>query len=109
MQTATEAERLPEPARADLRLDIVLGALSDPLRLGIVQKLLTESPDHDRPCGWFGIDRPKSTLTHHFRALREAGITRQHRYGLERRSQVRTKDLESRFPGLLNLVRAWQP
>ncbi|MEV4209555.1 ArsR/SmtB family transcription factor [Nocardia salmonicida] len=109
MQAAIEAERLPEPARADLRLDVVLGALSDPLRLGIVHKLLIESPDLDRPCGWFGIDRPKSTLTHHFRALREAGITRQHRYGLERRSQVRVADLDTRFPGLLDLVRTWRP
>ncbi|MEA3531290.1 hypothetical protein U3653_26030 [Nocardia sp. CDC186] len=41
--------------------------------------------------------------------LREAGVTRQRRYGLERRSQVRVEDLEARFPGLLDLVRAWEP
>ncbi|MEC3917542.1 ArsR/SmtB family transcription factor [Nocardia sp. CDC160] len=100
---------LPEPAIDELRLETVMGALSDPLRIFIVQKLLLESEAYDHPCGWFGIDRPKSSLTHHFKALREAGITRQRQYGLERRSQVRIDDLETRFPGLLALVAAWQP
>ncbi|MGQ4512887.1 ArsR/SmtB family transcription factor [Streptomyces sp. DW26H14] len=102
-------EPLAEPAVADLRLETVLGALSDPLRLRIVRKLLLESESFDHSCGWFGIDRPKSTLTHHFKALREAGVTRQRQYGLERRSQVRVDDLEARFPGLLSLVAAWTP
>ncbi|GAB0107456.1 helix-turn-helix domain-containing protein [Nocardia sp. JMUB6875] len=108
-EPAAVPEPLPEPATEDLRLEVVMGALSDPLRLFIVQKLLLESEDYDHPCGWFGIDRPKSSLTHHFKALREAGVTRQRQYGLERRSQVRIDDLEARFPGLLALVAAWQP
>ncbi|MCU1640251.1 MAG: ArsR family transcriptional regulator [Nocardia sp.] len=103
------ATHLPEPDIADLRLDHVLAALSDPLRLTMVRKLLVESPDTDRSCGWFDIDRPKSTLTHHFRVLREAGVTRQQQYGLERRSRVRMDDLEERFPGLLDLIRDWAP
>ncbi|MFV0137999.1 ArsR/SmtB family transcription factor [Streptomyces sp. HMX87] len=102
-------EPLPEPAADDLRLETVLGALSDPLRLTIVRKLLLESEAFDHTCGWFGLDRPKSSLTHHFRALREAGITRQRQYGLERRSHVRVDDLNARFPGLLDLVAAWTP
>lgn len=93
----------------DLRLETVLGALSDPLRLTIVRKLLLESEQFDHPCGWFGLDRPKSSLTHHFKALREAGITRQRQYGLERRSHVRADDLNTRFPGLLDLVADWAP
>ncbi|GAA0416215.1 helix-turn-helix domain-containing protein [Streptomyces luteireticuli] len=100
---------LPEPAVAELRLEVVLGALSDPLRMGIVRKLLLESEAFDHPCGWFGLDRPKSSLTHHFKALREAGVTRQRQYGLERRSHVRVADLEARFPGLLRLVADWTP
>lgn len=100
---------LPEPGLDELRLETVMGALSDPLRLHIVQKLLLESEAYDHSCGWFGIDRPKSSLTHHFKALREAGVTRQRQYGLERRSQVRIDDLEARFPGLLELVAAWEP
>lgn len=100
---------LPEPAREELRLEVALGALSDPLRLTIVRKLLLEREAYDHPCGWFGLDRPKSSLTHHFKALREAGILRQRQYGLERRSRVRTEDLDARFPGLLDLVAAWEP
>jgi DNA-binding transcriptional ArsR family regulator len=100
---------LPEPVPDELRLEVVLGALSDPLRLTIVRKLLLEREAYDHPCGWFGLDRPKSSLTHHFRALREAGILRQRQYGLERRSRVRTEDLNARFPGLLDLVAAWEP
>lgn len=102
-------EPLPEPAVRDLRLETVLGALSDPLRLRIVRKLLLESEHFDHSCGWFGLDRPKSSLTHHFKALREAGVTRQRQYGLERRSHVRVDDLSARFPGLLELVAAWEP
>ncbi|MGW2842990.1 ArsR/SmtB family transcription factor [Streptomyces sp. NPDC001493] len=102
-------EPLPEPAVEELRLETVLGALSDPLRLTIIQKLLLESERFDHTCGWFGLDRPKSSLTHHFKALREAGVTRQRQYGLERRSQVRVDDLNARFPGLLELVAAWTP
>ncbi|MFI6470234.1 ArsR/SmtB family transcription factor [Streptomyces sp. NPDC050516] len=113
IKTPAEPEGLPqplvEPSVDDLRLETVLGALSDPLRLAIVRKLLLESEQFDHPCGWFGIDRPKSSLTHHFKALREAGVTRQRQYGLERRSQVRVDDLNERFPGLLDLVAAWAP
>ncbi|MEV6903424.1 ArsR family transcriptional regulator [Amycolatopsis sp. NPDC051372] len=100
---------LPEPAREELRLEVVLSALSDALRLTIVRKLLLEREAYDHPCGWFELGRPKSSLTHHFKALREAGVLRQRQYGLERRSRVRTEDLDARFPGLLDLVAAWEP
>ncbi|MED7948514.1 ArsR family transcriptional regulator [Streptomyces sp. BE20] len=102
-------EALPEPAVEELRLELVLGALSDPLRLTIVRKLLLERERFDHPCGWFGLDRPKSSLTHHFKALRQAGVIRQRQYGLERRSHVRIDDLDARFPGLLGLVADWTP
>lgn len=100
---------LPEPAVEDLKLEAVMAALADPLRLTIVRKLMLESETYDHTCGWFGFDRPKSSLTHHFRALRDAGLIRQRQYGLERRSRLRTKDLNKRFPGLLDLIAAWQP
>ncbi|MEO3875595.1 ArsR family transcriptional regulator [Nonomuraea sp. B12E4] len=100
---------LPEPDVEDLRLETVLSALSGPLRLYIVRKLLLEREEFDHTCGWFGLGRPKSSLTHHFRALREAGVIRQRQYGMERRSEVRIDDLDARFPGLLDLVAAWAP
>ncbi|KFF58622.1 ArsR family transcriptional regulator [Cryobacterium sp. MLB-32] len=98
---------LPEPAVDELQLEDVMGALADPLRLTIVRKLMLESESYDHTCGWFGFDRPKSSLTHHFKALRQAGLIRQRQYGLERRSRVRTEDLNERFPGLLDLVASW--
>ena len=108
----TERERppgLPEPASDEIRLDRVFAVLSEPLRLTIVQRLLTSSDEFDHTCGWFGFDRPKSTLTHHFKALREAGVLTQRQYGLERRSRVRLGDLNERFPGIVDLVLAWEP
>ncbi|MET4097588.1 MULTISPECIES: helix-turn-helix domain-containing protein [Micrococcaceae] len=99
---------LAEPEACDIRLEAVMSALSEPLRLTIVRKLMLESDDFDHPCGWFNLGRPKSTLTHHFRALRDAGLIRQRQYGLERRSRLRTEDLDERFPGLLQLVKNWQ-
>ena len=101
-------EPLPEPSLDDIRLEAIFGALSQPLRLTIIQKLLLESEGYDHSCGWFGFNRPKSSLTHHFKALREAGLIRQRQYGLERRSRVRAEDLDARFPGLLDLVVAWK-
>lgn len=102
-------ERLPEPAVGDIRLERVMGVLAEPLRLTIVQRLLLSSEDFDQTCGWFRFDRPKSTLTHHFKALREAGVITQRQYGLERRSRVRLEDLNARFPGLVDLVLDWSP
>ncbi|MFF0709117.1 ArsR/SmtB family transcription factor [Gordonia sputi] len=97
---------LEEPSVDELDLATVFGALSTPLRLEIIRRLITESTDYDHSCGWFGFDKPKSSLTHHFKALRAAGLIRQRQYGLERRSRVRYEDLEQRFPGLLDLILA---
>lgn len=100
---------LPEPSRAELRLETVLKALSEPLRLSIVQAYLRDADGLERPCGWFKIDRPLSTRTHHWKVLRESGIMRQRMVGLEKRNTLREEDLETRFPGLLALVRDWEP
>jgi DNA-binding transcriptional ArsR family regulator len=108
-RTDTPGELLPEPTRAELRLETVLAALSDPLRLAIVRAYYLDSGGVPQACGWFRIDRPKSTRTHHWRVLREAGLIRQWQHGLERRNVVRVEDLDARFPGLLNLVADWKP
>jgi DNA-binding transcriptional ArsR family regulator len=108
-EAADEAVRppvLPEPPVDELRLEVVMSALADPLRMTVARKLLLESDEFDHPCGWFGFDRPKSSLTHHFKVLREAGVIHQRQYGLERRSRLRTGDLDKRFPGLLDLIAA---
>jgi DNA-binding transcriptional ArsR family regulator len=102
MAQAVELETLPGPRREDLRLESVLQALGDPVRLSIVRTLYAEPGQ--RPCGTFGLPVAKSTASHHFRVLREAGVIHQRAAGRERLTELRADDLESRFPGLLGSV-----
>lgn len=94
-------ESLPYPAADQLELVAVLHALSDPIRLRIVVGLA--AGDH-RPCGSFDLPVTKSTCTHHFKVLREAGVIRQRLEGTTRLNSLRRDDLEQRFPGLLDSV-----
>jgi DNA-binding transcriptional ArsR family regulator len=93
---------LEHPAREELELAAVLHALSDPQRLRIVRTLAADP--EPRPCGSFGLDVSKSTATHHFRVLREAGIIDQRTDGTSKFNSLRRDDLEARFPGLLDAV-----
>jgi DNA-binding transcriptional ArsR family regulator len=90
------------PRTEDIELPAVMHALSDPQRLRIV-RLLAEDPA-PRRCGSFGLDITKSTLTHHFRVLREAGVIEQRVEGTARLNSLRREDIDSRFPGLLDAV-----
>src|SRR5580692_8210786 len=87
---------LYHPATEDLALPAVLHALSDPQRLQIVRELNVDPTP--RPCGSFELGVSKSTCTHHFRVLREAGVINQ----APQRRQLR--GAEQRFPGLLDAV-----
>ncbi len=90
------------PAREDLQMADVLHALSDPQRLSIVRCLAADPAP--RRCGAFELDVTKSTLTHHFRVLREAGVIEQREEGTARLNSLRREDLEQRFPGLLEAI-----
>jgi DNA-binding transcriptional ArsR family regulator len=93
---------LYHPPSEDLELPKVLHALSDPARLQIVRELdLDPTP---RPCGSFDLGVTKSTCTHHFRVLREAGLVTQELQGTSKLTSLRRKDLDARFPGLLDAV-----
>jgi DNA-binding transcriptional ArsR family regulator len=93
---------LHHPDRDEIDLPAVLHALSDPHRLEIVRRLAQD--DEPRACGTFGFDISKSTMTHHFRTLREAGVIRQKRQGTTKMTELRRADLDARFPGLLDAV-----
>jgi DNA-binding transcriptional ArsR family regulator len=95
---------LLHPTTDDLEMAGVLHALSDPQRLSIVRSL-AEDPT-PRRCGSFDLCVTKSTLTHHFRVLREAGVIRQREDGNKRWSSLRTDDLQARFPGILDAIMA---
>ena len=103
MAETLEAQTLPGPRREDLRLEAVLQALGDPVRLLIVRARYAE-PGGERACGTFGLPVAKSTASHHFRVLREAGVIYQRAAGRERLTELRRGDLEARFPGLLASV-----
>jgi len=98
---------LDHPARDELELTAVLHALSDPQRLRIVG-VLAEDPE-PRSCGSFGLEVTKSTCTHHFRILREAGVVEQRLQGTSKLNTLRRDDLEARFPGLLDAVLSAEP
>jgi DNA-binding transcriptional ArsR family regulator len=98
---------LPHPDPAELDLPTVLHALSDPQRLRIV-RLLAER-DEACACSSFGLDVAKSTLTHHFRVLREAGVVSQQLAGTSKLNSLRREDLDARFPGLLEAILIRKP
>ncbi|WP_435593155.1 ArsR/SmtB family transcription factor [Nocardia sp. bgisy118] len=96
--------RVPfQPATADITLVGVMHALSDPARLEIASRLADSDGEN---CSGIGedIDLHKSTLSHHYRVLREAGVTATTIEGRTRVVRLRRDDLEARFPGLLNAV-----
>jgi DNA-binding transcriptional ArsR family regulator len=99
----TAVQHLAEPRPDDMRLETVLGALSDPVRLSIV-RTLAATEGGSRSCGSFGLTVTKSTASHHFRVLREAGVLRQHDEGRHRMTELRRDDLDARFPGLLDSI-----
>ncbi len=98
---------LIHPTREELQIADVLHALSDPQRLSVV-RCLAQDPT-PRRCGSFDLDITKSTLTHHFRVLREAGVIDQREEGTARLNSLRREDLDARFPGLLDAVLAASP
>ncbi len=103
------SRELFHPDAADLVLTDVLFALSDPARLEITRRL-AEGPLEIAACQPTGGDMPKSTLSHHIKILREAGVVRNDPYGRQRYVSLRRQDLEDRFPGVLDhILRAAAP
>ena len=95
------AESLGHPATDEIELAGVLQALSDPIRLRIVVAL---AAGEELSCKSIDLPVVKSTCTHHFRVLREAGVIRQRHEGTSRLNSLRRADLDTRFPGLLGAV-----
>jgi DNA-binding transcriptional ArsR family regulator len=89
------------PKRDDIELTSVLYALSDPIRLSIVIDIMKSG---ERPCGHFDFSVVKSTITHHVRTLREAGVLNVRKQGTQHFLTLRLEDLNLRFPGLLQAV-----
>ncbi len=94
------------PATSDITLPGVLAALSDPMRLRIVKSLLGQAGCMSMSCTAAAPcpDMAKSTLSNHFRVLRDAGLIRTTKKGVEHQNAVREADINARFPGLLKLI-----
>jgi DNA-binding transcriptional ArsR family regulator len=96
--------QLVHPSKDDITLEGVLGALADPMRLRIVKVLMGRdscmSCTEAAPCP----DMAKSTLSHHFRILRDAGLILTSKRGVEHRNVVREEDINARFPKLLPTI-----
>ena len=89
------------PDASEFVLERVLYALSDSIRLEIVLHLARVE---NATCGELDGGRPKSTMSHHFKVLREAGLIRSERHGVEMRNHSRWVEVNARFPGLLAAI-----
>lgn len=96
---------LHHPSREQIALEDVLAALGHPVRMQILRALTAEG---ECPCGSVSdsLGITKSTATHHWRVLREAGVISQRPDGRNTLTTVRCEDLQARFPGLLDAILA---
>ncbi|QFU92721.1 helix-turn-helix transcriptional regulator [Amycolatopsis sp. YIM 10] len=95
-------DEFPVPPIGEVALGTVLSALADPHRRQVVLALLSGG-GAERACASFALPKAKSTRTHHWRVLRDAGLVRQRNAG--NGTFVRLRDeFEGRFPGLLALL-----
>jgi DNA-binding transcriptional ArsR family regulator len=94
------------PDRDQIRIESVLSALGSPVRLAVV-RVLDAGGEHNcgSVLGLLGITA-KSTMTHHWRVLRESGVIWQHPSGRENLLSLRREDLDARYPGLLDSILA---
>ena len=96
---------LPHPTRDQIELPMVLDCLSDPTRLAIVLNIAKHDPAAtELRCGDFNAFSGKSNLAYHFAKLREAGLIQTRVVGTTRFMRLRRKDLDARFPGLIDAV-----
>ncbi|WP_106401689.1 ArsR/SmtB family transcription factor [Actinocorallia populi] len=100
---SSRSERVPaHPDIHTIGLQQVLEALVDPVRRQIVSALY--AADQALACGTIDLPVSKSTATHHFHVLREAGLIRQHYAGTSRMNELRRDEIDEAFPGLLHAL-----
>jgi DNA-binding transcriptional ArsR family regulator len=100
----TTTRDLSHPDLAAVELTAVLFALSDPARLELVRLIARDGPQTVANCQAVDPAAPKSTFSHHLKALREAGLIRNEPHGRGRMVSLRRDEVDGRFPGLLESV-----
>lgn len=100
---------LLHPAIQDVSVESILYALSDPVRIAILVDIVAQECPQNCSTFLCVLDRPipKSTLSQHFKILRESGLIRSERHGVEVHNLSRCAEVDARFPGLLaSIVKA---
>jgi len=93
----------PQLAEAGVgRVQQVLAALADPVRLEMIRRLHNASSP--MPCAQLYDVINKSTATHHFKILREAGLTERTVVDGQTLQRLRTEQVDAAVPGLLSSV-----
>jgi DNA-binding transcriptional ArsR family regulator len=100
---ARSREKIHHPPAEALDLATIMRTLGDPIRLEMI-RILADGRQH--PCGELSAELglPASTGSYHMRLLREAGLTRALAAGTQRLISLRREDLETRFPGLVDVL-----
>jgi len=96
---------LDEPDLQAVPLATVMSALGDDVRLRILHALDVQG---ETQCGTLDLGVSKATRSHHFKVLREAGVTHTRVDGTRRFVSLRRDELAARFPGLLDALLAAQ-
>src|SRR6202041_877229 len=106
MTTLTGMRPLFHPSIEDITVEGILHALSDPVRVAIYADIVGQECSQNCSTFLTVSDKtiPKSTLSQHFRELREAGLIRGERRGVEVHNTSRCTELEQRFPGLVRAI-----
>lgn len=89
---------LQHPTVEEVALEYVFQALSDPVRIEIVRRLAAVP---EATCTMLNAGRPKSSMSHHYRVLRDSGLIRTRTKGTTHINALRRAELDGRFPGLL--------
>jgi DNA-binding transcriptional ArsR family regulator len=97
---------LIHPSTDDVTVEGILHALSDPVRVHIFSEIAQGKGSQICSAFLEVSDRsiPKSTLSQHFKALREAGLISSERRGVEMHNTARCEEINAKFPGLLPAI-----
>ena len=97
---------LYHPSMEDVTVEGILHALSDPVRAAILAQIVS-SHGSQNCSNFLEVSEkaiPKSTLSQHFKVLREAGLIRGERHGVEMQNTSRCAEIDQRFPGLVRTI-----
>ncbi|ACT48440.1 ArsR/SmtB family transcription factor [Methylotenera mobilis] len=94
--------QIKHPTIEQVELTDIMYALADPTRLEIV--LMLAQAGKKLTCGEINLNRPKSSMSHHFKILRSAGLVETLIEGTEHMNSLRLEEVEGKYPGVLSAV-----